>query len=163
MRRPLDPRRGYTLVELLLVLLIIGVVSSFSIPAYQDYTVRAKLSEVFSLVTNPQQATSRYFAYRGEFPIDNKSAGLAPPEQLGGRYVTRIEIQNGVIHAKLAAIGTYVTAGQVVSFRPATTLVDAPTHSVTWLCGHAEPALGMTVIGQNQTNVDRRFLPASCW
>ena len=155
--------RGYTFVELMVVLLILGVTSSFAIPSYRDYTVRARVSEVFPLTAGPRDTIGAYFSHRGTFPANNAAAGLPPPKNIIGRYVLRTEVENGAIHLQLRLPGGLDRQGErVLSFRPAVMKSAAQTSAIVWLCGYAQPSAPQSVASINRTNVSRRVLPSAC-
>ncbi len=72
-----DEQHGFTLIELMIVVAIIGILAAIAIPAYQDYTIRAQVSEGLTLAAGAKTAVSEYFLERGAWPTDNATAGLA--------------------------------------------------------------------------------------
>lgn len=90
--------RGFTHIELMTVVVIIGILAAVAIPAYTNYTKRSKISEGLLLSVNIKKAISDYYAYHGTFPPDNKAAGVVDPPLHRGNYVAAIEVVNGVIH-----------------------------------------------------------------
>jgi type IV pilus assembly protein PilA len=84
-------------MELMIVLAIIAILTSVGVPAYQSYTTRAKFAEVFSLSAPAQLAMAEYQQTTGEWPTDNQQAGLTPPEDIAGNYVSGVMVQNNQI------------------------------------------------------------------
>jgi len=74
-----------------------GIIAAISIPAYNDYTVRAQVSEGLNLAGGAKAAVTEYYQDRGELPADNATAGLTPAEQIQGKYVSRVKVHDGVI------------------------------------------------------------------
>jgi len=150
---------GFTLLELMFVVAIIGILAAVAIPAYSDYIAKSKVSETFILASNLTKTIGDYYAYRGTFPKDNQAVDLPEPKRLGGQYFESIQIENGAIHA----MNFYgFEKGTVLTLRPA--IVDAypPSGAITWVCGYAKVPEGMTIIGENKTKIETKHLPRVC-
>lgn len=85
-------QQGFTLIELMIVVAIIGILAAVAIPAYQDYTVRAKVTEGLSLATSGKTAIGEYFASNGTLPTNNTQAGLATSTSLKGNSVRSVAV-----------------------------------------------------------------------
>ena len=93
----MSKQQGFTLIELMIVVAIIGILAAIAIPAYQDYTIRSQVSEGLSLAAAPKTAVAEFFNNRGTFPATNTSAGVVGATSITGNYVTQVEITNGLI------------------------------------------------------------------
>ena len=85
-------QQGFTLIELMIVVAIIGILAAIAIPAYQDYTIRAQVSEGLNLSAGAKAAISEYFMDTGVLPTTNASAGLEASGNIRGNYVTSVAV-----------------------------------------------------------------------
>ena len=85
-------QQGFTLIELMIVVAIIGILAAIAIPAYQDYTIRAQVSEGLNLAGGAKAAVTEYFQDRGSMPADNLTAGIAAPGAIVGKYVAAVGV-----------------------------------------------------------------------
>ena len=90
---------GFTLIELMIVVAIIGVLAAIAIPQYQNYVARAQVSEAFSLASGAKTAVAEYFMLNGTFPADNAEAGLSDAADISGNYVESVTVAGGTITA----------------------------------------------------------------
>jgi len=82
---------GFTLIELMIVVAILGILAAIAIPAYQNYVIRAQVMEGFSLAQGPKLALEEYYYSNGEFPTTEAQAGLQSANAYAGRYVSRVD------------------------------------------------------------------------
>jgi type IV pilus assembly protein PilA len=126
-------QQGFTLIELMIVVAIIGILAAIAIPAYSDYTIRAQVSEGLTLAGGAKAAVSEFVMDRGDFPTNNAIAGLSPATDIVGKYTTSITAADGLItisydntdtHAELAGndlvLSAVTSAGSVIWACPAT-------------------------------------------
>jgi type IV pilus assembly protein PilA len=133
-------QKGFTLIELMIVVAIIGILAAIAIPAYQDYTIRAQVSEGLNLAAGAKAAVSEYFMDRGVMPLNNTEAGISQPASIAGNYVNTITVAGGVIQV-LYSNAAPQQANQILN---AAQLILSPTTnagSVDWDCRSGAPVI----------------------
>jgi type IV pilus assembly protein PilA len=155
-------QKGFTLIELMIVVAIIGILAAIAIPAYQDYTIRAQVSEGMNLAAAAKAAIAETYLNRGAAPADRTAAGMsANATDTSGKYVTQVAVANGTITITYGNDANALIKTKTLSIRPWVT----PDQSVAWQCGAAaQPNGTVTMPGgaAGATNVDTRYLPAAC-
>ena len=139
-------QQGFTLIELMIVVAIIGILAAIAIPAYQDYTIRAQVSEGLMLSGGAKAAVTEFFMDRGTMPSTNAIAGLAASTEIQGKYVASVAVALGVITVTYGNDAHAVIDGNTIRLSPDTTSVG----SVQWACDSAA------------ASVANKHLPASC-
>ena len=154
-------RHGFTLIELMMVIAVIGILSTIALPTYQDRIIRAQIEDAMALSVGIKQAVEEFHSRHQRFPTDNAEAGAPKPEHLIGNHVTGIKIGEGAIHIALGHRINAHVRGKGVTLRPAT-VTGSPESPISWLCGYAEAVTGMRAAGKNETSVHENFLPVPC-
>jgi type IV pilus assembly protein PilA len=140
-------QKGFTLIELMIVVAIIAILAAIAIPAYQDYLVRTQVSEGAVLTDGAKTAVAEFYSNKGEMPGSNASAGLASAESIVGKYVAKVEV--GTTGKITATYGN--EANKAIKETGKDTFVLSPVTkagSITWTC------TGSTVAP--------KYLPTSC-
>ena len=145
-------QKGFTLIELMIVVAIIGILSMFALPAYQDYTKRTYVAEGLGLASAAKMAVTEYYSSEANWPLDNTAAGLPDAADIkSGDSVTSITVT-----AKSATpintdpkiiieYGKKVATGEKITLVP-----DTAAGSVTWVCD------------KTGTTVQKKWLPSNC-
>jgi len=122
-------QHGFTLIELMIVVAIIGILASLALPAYQSYTIRAQISEGLSLSGPLKTAVAAFYNDSGIFPIDNADAALEPAGGYSGNYVDSISVNGAVISIQYGNNASALISGQTVTL---TAMGDSG--SMSWTC-----------------------------
>jgi type IV pilus assembly protein PilA len=123
---------GFTLIELMIVVAIIAILAAIAVSQYQDYAIRAQVSEGASLADGAKSSVSEFVQNNGRFGPNNASVGLASPGSITGRYVTSLDASNGVIDVTLGGQAHTSISGGHLLFSPVT-----HAGSIEWVCNRS--------------------------
>lgn len=137
---------GFTLIELMIVVAIIAILAAIAIPAYQDYLVRAQVTEGMSLAGGAKAAVWDFVSDKGRFPPSNQSAGLATSTSIAGNYVSEVQVNDGLIKVlyQTPKANKYINGSDKY-------FVLSPSEmggSIVWTC--------------TPSTIDGKYLPSSC-
>jgi type IV pilus assembly protein PilA len=161
-------QKGFTLIELMIVVAIIGILAAIAIPAYQDYLIRSQVSEGLTMAAAAKAGVSEFYANKGVWPSSNSAAGMGGASTIQGKYVENIEVTNGNIviqygnEANKKIGGSAAGTGETVSLIPGASV----NGDVIWRCGTAPIPVGWGsdfASGTSAlTSVAGKYLPSSC-
>jgi type IV pilus assembly protein PilA len=135
-------QKGFTLIELMIVIAIVGILAAVALPAYQDYTIRAKMAETLAALGEAKTSVSEYYIATGSMPANNTAAGLRG--DINTEIVASVTYASSVITAKIKKIGGDTALNQTVLLSMVSTASGAPT----WTCVAGTIAV--------------KYLPANC-
>jgi len=156
-------QKGFTLIELMIVIAIIGILAAIAIPAYQNYTIRSQVTEGLSLADGWKTAISEFYDQNGVFPTGSSPAGSATQiaeSAVTGKYVSAIAVTaTGQIQITYSGVqANKKINGLILSLSPG---LDA-NNDIVWVCGTAaSPALAIPAPATT-TTVPNQYLPSSC-
>ena len=122
--------KGFTLIELMIVVAIIGILAAIAVPMYLDYSVRAQVAQGINLASGTKAAVTEYYQDQGAYPTTNTMAGVEAAANITGQYVTGVQVgANGVITVTFGNdVNIKILNAQMI-MTPADNL-----GSVTWSC-----------------------------
>ncbi|HEZ0854860.1 TPA: pilin [Neisseria meningitidis] len=158
-------QKGFTLIELMIVIAIVGILAAVALPAYQDYTARAQVSEAILLAEGQKSAVTEYYLNHGIWPANNSSAGVASSaSDIKGKYVQSVIVANGVVTAEMKSTGV----NKEIKGKKLSLWAKRQDGSVKWFCGQP-----VTRAANNANNdavnkatgnkqIDTKHLPSTC-
>jgi type IV pilus assembly protein PilA len=162
-------QKGFTLIELMIVVAIIGILAAIAIPAYQDYTIRAQVSEGLTLAADIKAGVAEYMAQTGSWPLTLVEAGVASVGVDGtskaARYVESVDVGTGTITITYGKDANAKINNATLVLQP---FVN-PNGDVVWLCGNADVADSVSADPGDgtdslagTTSLSDKHVPASC-
>ena len=157
----MNVHRGFSMLEILIVVAIVGVLATLAAPGMYNSFARDQIVEAAPLVDLAKNHVATVWSGGGALPLDNAEAGLPPPGKMIGGTVKSVAVDHGVINVVFGNKANGLIQDKTLSFRPAV-VEDAPMVPIAWICGRTQGPAGMTVMGENRTDVPSAALPANC-
>ncbi|HEZ2338269.1 TPA: pilin [Neisseria meningitidis] len=141
-------QKGFTLIELMIVIAIVGILAAVALPAYQDYTARAQMSEALTLAEGQKSAVVEYYSDNGTFPNSNTSAGIAASNEIKGKYVASVKVEGNASVASITATMNSSNVNKDIKGKTLVLVSKQNSGSFSWEC--------------KKGSVDEKFLPSTC-
>ena len=153
-------QKGFTLIELMIVVAIIGILAAIAIPAYQDYTVRSQVTEGLNLASDLKAGVAETFAQTGTWPANNNALGLTAVKS--GKYVSDVSVTTGSITITYGGVQANTNInGKTLILEPRT----SPNGDVIWNCGfkaQVGSALATQGAAGSTSTITPKYLPNAC-
>ncbi|EMT7352882.1 pilin [Neisseria gonorrhoeae] len=156
-------QKGFTLIELMIVIAIVGILAAVALPAYQDYTARAQVSEAILLAEGQKSAVTEYYLNNGEWPENNDKAGVASASDIKGKYVKSVTVANGVVTATMLSSGV----NNEIKGKRLSLWGRREAGSVKWFCGQpvqrADAGAANDAVKDDAADkIETKHLPSTC-
>lgn len=144
-------QQGFTLIELMIVVAIIGILAAIALPAYQDYVARSQVSEALTLASAGRTAVSEFKVNNGAWPASNAEAGMEAATDIKGKYVAEVSVLSATGGVIQATMQSGAPVSQVVQGKTVILSAVSNVGSIDWVCksGGADA-------------VAPKYLPSSC-
>ncbi len=152
---------GFTLIELMITIAIIGILAALSLPNYQDRVIRTQVQESIGFVEFARDAVQMFYAKTHRMPVDNAEAGLPAPKQILGNFIAQVEVDHGAINVQFGNRSNQSIVGKWLTLRPGA-VAAARQVPISWLCGAAHPVAGLAYSGTDRTDLTAEVLPIDC-
>lgn len=152
---------GFTIVEMMVVVAILAILAMIAIPSALTRIIREEVAAAVPFAETAKEPASAQWKATKTLPADNKEAGLPAADKVVSNLISSLVVDKGVIHMTFGNKARSILQGKVLSFRPAV-IEESQAVPVAWVCGNAPTPAKMTLMGDNKTNIDTKYLPFAC-
>jgi len=152
---------GFALMEVLIAVAIVGILAMLAVPSFQSSIVRDQIVQAVPLANIARKPIELSWSASQVWPADNAAAGLPPAAKIVNNFITAVTVEDGAVHITFGNNVNGTIKGRILTFRPAV-VEDTPVVPVAWVCGFAAAPGGMTVKGENRTDIPEGLLPFNC-
>ena len=149
------------MLEIAVVLAIIGILTIIAVPSIHERIIRNQIVSALPLADIVKNPIALSWATAQALPADNAAAGLPPAEKIVSNYISAVAVRDGAINITFGNNVYGLIKGKILTLRPGI-VADAPVVPIAWVCGYADGPGQMTVKGENQTDIDAKYLPFNC-
>lgn len=155
------PGRGFTWIELLFVVAVIGILALMAVPGLQENMLKRQVREGLELADLAKKGVQAAWSATGEMPANNAAAGIPPREKIVGNLVKEVAVEAGAITLTFGNNASKALEDRKVTLRPAV-VPGEPAVPIAWLCHAVAVPNGMEVMGADRTDVPSNYLPVEC-
>lgn len=156
---------GFTLLELMVVVAVIGILAAIAVPAYQDYIIRAQVAEGIGMAAGAKRGVHETFSDTGQWPSSNSAAGISAATDFTSKYVNSVGVSTGgIVTVTFGAQANARITGQTLAMTPYT----SPNGDVAWVCGsRGATGTGLTIASGASTpsgggTLEAKLRPSNC-
>ena len=159
--RPAHAHRGFTWIELMMVMVVIGILALMAIPALQDNAMKSQVKDGMQLADVAKKNVQAFYALSGEMPKNNEDAGLPPQEKIVGNMVKSVKVDDGTITLTFGNNAARALDNKHLTLRPAI-VPKEPVVPIAWVCAKTAVPKGMELKGRDETDIQMSWLPVEC-
>ncbi|MES2546367.1 MAG: pilin [Pseudomonadota bacterium] len=152
---------GFSVIEMMVVVAIIAILAMIAVPSGIERIIREQVAAAIPLADAAKEPAAAQWKAVKTLPADNKEAGLPTPDKVVSNLISSLEVNKGVVYMTFGNKARAVLQGKILTIRPAV-IEESQAVPVAWVCGNAKPPANMTLMGENRTNIDPKFLPYAC-
>jgi type IV pilus assembly protein PilA len=153
--------RGFSFIELIIVVLIIGILIAMTIPGLRESALRKQIKEGFALADVAKTGVQAFYAIKGDMAANNAVAGIPPADKIVGQFNTAVTVNQGAVTLTYGNNAGEFIKGKKVTFRPAI-VPGYPQVPISWICNDVDVPPKMEIRGENATNIPKAWLPVEC-
>ncbi|MCY7389196.1 MAG: pilin [Burkholderiales bacterium] len=155
------PTRGFSMIEMLMVMAVFAILALIALPTLLDRNVRLQVQEALALADLAKAKVATFYADKKDMPSNNEDADVPSKEKIVSTLVTEVSIDAGAVTITFGNSVNSSIAGKHLTFRPAV-VVGTPTTPIAWLCNTRPVPSSMTAMGVNRTDIPPKWLPIEC-
>ncbi len=152
---------GFSAVEMMVVVAIIAILAMIAIPSSLGRIIKEQVLAAIPLSDAAKEPIAAQWKALKTLPADNAEAGLPTPDKVVSNFISVLEVKEGVIHMTFGNKANAKLQGKMLSIRPAV-IEESQAVPIAWVCGNAKAPDKMTVLGDNKTDIESKYLPFAC-
>ena len=156
-----NTQAGFSVIEMMVVVAIIGILAMIAIPSSMGRIIKEQVLAAIPLSDAAKEPIAAQWKALKTLPVDNIEVGLPTPDKVVSNFVSKLEVNNGVIHMTFGNKAHVQLKDKILSIRPAV-ITESNAVPIAWVCGNAKAPDKMTVLGDNKTDIEGKYLPFAC-